>query len=130
MIKERSVLEVSDEFDVLMDTIFHTEGAFDSDYRLELLVKFDEIESKKIRRQIEKLANYWQSENLNLDSTEMKEAKAIFKKVGTRGLWYKTREGFDFTNSIMESIDAYEAEPTWISFDTLKNELHYSLSHL
>lgn len=132
IIKENTTLTISDNFKILRDTIAHTENAFDSDYWFEFIIKFDENESHKTIQTIKTLRNYWKSEDfyLRLDSSEFKTAKQLFQEIGTKGLWHKYKEGFIFTNQIIETVEDFEPNQIWVGFDTIKKELTYSLCHL
>jgi len=105
LIKEKTNLTIPKNFEILENLIEHTEGAFDSDYSIELKIKYQESEEKNITEQI-------------LNSMKSKSDK---------GTWGHYETGFDFKHNNNESN---RAEPFYFKVDTLRNRIEMNLSHL
>lgn len=105
LIKEKTDLIIPKDFVVLKNLIEHTEGTFDSDYSIGLIIEYKQSDEKNIVAQIIK------SEKLELD----------------KGSWRKYANGFDFEHN---NNKINRAEPFYFKLDTLNNKMELSLSHL
>jgi hypothetical protein len=105
LIKEKTDLIIPKDFEVLKNVIEHTEGAFDSDYSIELIIKYKETDEKDIIEQI-------------LKGSQLKSGK---------GSWKKYNNSFDF-KYIHNEIN--RVEPFYFNVDTLNNKMELSLTHL
>ena len=105
LIQEKTDLVIPKDFEVLLNLIENTEGAFDSDYSISLTIKYKEHDEKKIVEQIVKHA-------------ELKSDK---------GFWKNYAHGFDFE---INNSETNSAEPFYFQVDTLNNKMNLDLSHL
>ncbi|TRZ43150.1 hypothetical protein [Robertkochia solimangrovi] len=105
LIKEKTDLIIPKGFEVLKNLIEHTEGAFDSDYSIGLIIEYKESDEQNIVEQI-------------LKSAEMESDK---------GSWKKYESGFDFEYNYNE---INRAELFYFKVDTLNNKMELNLSHL
>lgn len=105
LIKEKTDLVIPKEYEILKNLIEHTEGALDSDYSIELKIKYKQTEEKYITQQI-----------LN---------KLNFKS--EKGIWKYYENGFDFKCSESENN---RNEPFYFKVDTLSNKIEFNLFHL
>jgi hypothetical protein len=105
LIKDKTNLELSEDFKIIRKSIEHTEEAFDSDYTIGLIIEYKESDEENITEQI-------------LKSMKSKSEK---------GRWINYANGFDFEHS---NNDINSAEPFYLKVDTLNNKLELSLSHL
>lgn len=105
VIKEKTDLTIPKEFEILKNLIKHTEEALDSDYSIQLTIKYKEAEEKYITEQI-------------LEKMDSKSEK---------GIWKYCENGFDFEPSENENN---RAEPFYFKVDTLSNKIELNLFHL
>jgi hypothetical protein len=105
LIKEKTGLNIPKEYEISENLIEHTQGAFDSDYSIDLKIKYQESDEKYVTEQIH-------------DRIKSKSEK---------GIWKRYVRGFDFEHS---GNDINRAEPFYFKVDTLSNTIELNLMHL
>ena len=123
LIKKKTDLELENNFIILKDDIKHTEGAFDSDYSYELIIKYQDFEKHKIKNQI--------LNSILFDTTNTRyNPKSIWKIINSKtdkGIWTYSKYGFEFLHC---DNDKNRPEPFYIRVDTLTNRIELNLMHL
>lgn len=108
------------KFEVLMDSIHHTEGAFDSDYTWYVKIKFsneyfDTIKNRiRYSRYFGKARYYGGINWKKVDTTNLK------------GVWFIDSNKFEF----IQRSDYLNPEPIYLNVDTVNKMLDLTLIHL
>jgi len=123
LIKNKTDFIIPKDYEVSKNLIHHTEGAFDSDYSIELTIKYQSSEEKYI---VEQIIN---SELFDITKTQ-NYTDPIWTKINDnteKGIWSKKENGFNFLHC---DNDKNRSEPFYFEIDTLNNIIELNLSHL
>jgi hypothetical protein len=107
-------------FDVLVDSIHNTEGAFDLDYTWFVKIKLSDGYFNTFKSKIQSSQNYLPSTNrfeidwYSIDTSTIK------------GVWYSDSTRIEFVQKPQE----YNSEPLYVSIDTLTKIIELILIHL
>jgi len=123
LIEDKTNLKLLDDFTVIVDSIVHTEGAFDTDYSYYLIIEYNPLIEKNIVEQITSsvLFDTIQSSNYADPIWEVIHSKT------EKGIWASTENGFNFFHS---DTNPNKAEPFYLTLDTLTNRIELDLTHL
>ncbi len=123
LIKTKTDLELSENFEIIKDTVEHTEEAFDSDYSYELTIEYKESDSKNIKEQIlnSKFFDTINSTNYADPIWEIIDSKT------NKGIWTYDKNGFEFLHCDNKKN---RPEPFYLTVDTITKRIELILIHL
>lgn len=123
LIEDKTNLKLSNDFTVLLDSIAHTEEAFDTDYSYYLIIEYHPLMEKNIVEQITTslLFDTIQSSNYADPIWELIHSKT------EKGIWASSKNGFEFFHC---DSDLNKGEPFYLTVDTLTNRIELDLTHL
>lgn len=118
---EKSGIEISYLYQTIENDIFHTPGAFDSDYTWDFTLKVSESDFESISMQIEQSKFYNSREGYNLsapiyDSLKIHQSQGFWTTEGNLYKFYETKEKW--------------AERTDIEIDKKKRTIKVHLVHI
>jgi hypothetical protein len=123
LIEDKTYLKLSDDFTILLDSIAHTEEAFDTDYKYYLILEYHPLTEKNIVEQI--------TTSLLFDTIQSSNyADPIWGVIHSKtekGIWASRENGFNFFHS---DTKLNKAEPFYLTVDTLNNRIELDLTHL
>lgn len=123
LIEDKTNLKLSDNFTILLDSITHTEEAFDTDYSYYLIIEYNSLMEKNIVEQITTslLFDTIQSSNYADPIWEVIHSKT------EKGIWASKENGFNFFHC---HSNLNKAEPFYLTVDTVTNRIELDLTHL
>jgi len=123
LIKEKTDLIINENFQILEDSVIHTEGAFDLDYTYNLKIKYDQKAEKNI---VEQITNSMFFDTIRI----LNYADPIWKFINLKtekGIWAIEENSFQFLHCDNEINNR---EPFSLEIDTLTNKIDLTLIHL
>ena len=123
LIKEKTALELSENFEIIRDSVEYIEGAFDSDYSYQLIIEYRKTESKNIVKQI---INSTLFDTINSTNYADPIWKIIDSKTD-KGIWSSNEKGFEFLRCDNEKNIS---EPFYLTVDTTTKRIELNLTHL
>lgn len=120
---EKTDLQLPEHYEILRDSVAHTEGAFDSDYSYYLTLHYADKDEKDLVTQIK--------HSVYFDSLTYQDwANPIWERIEkktSKGIWVYDEVGFQFIHC---NNDTNRFEPFNLTIDTLQNSLALDLFHL
>ena len=123
LIQEKSGLFISENFQVLQDSVIHTEGAFDLDYTFHLNLKYQDSIENNIVEQIKKSTYFDTLQTMNYGDSTWNITLSKTEK----GIWTTEENGFRFLHS---NNEANTKEPFNLKVDTSSNNIDLIIIHL
>ena len=123
LIQEKTDLKLSENFNVIIDSVEQTESALDSDYSYRLTIEYNQLMEKNIVEQI--------TNSILFDTIKTNNyADPIWKTINSKtekGIWTSEKKGFEFLHCDNEKN---RTEPFYLNVDTLTNRIELNLTHL
>jgi hypothetical protein len=112
-------------FSISLDSVDHTEGAFDSDYTWNIKTQFNDTQFEKLKQNI-RATKYFKF--LQISEANDKEMWAKIDTAKVKGVWITDSIFYKFVEK--PTRDGFRAEEFYFSIDTVTKQSRVVLIHL